>query len=71
MNINVCGVCVLQSNILGTSMLARQSALYGTDRPIPIPSIQYRRYWLTQRWYQYAQAVATCYDTCARRTAHV
>jgi len=37
---------------------------------IPIPNIRYHRYWLTQWWYQYVQAVSKCFDTCARRIAH-
>jgi len=40
------------------------------DGLIPIPNIRYHRYWLTQWWYQYVQAVSKCFDTCARRIAH-
>jgi len=41
------------------------------DGPIPIPNIRYHRYWFTQWWYRYVQAVSTCFETCVCRTAHV
>ena len=35
------------------------------DGSILIPNT---RYWLTQAWHQYMQAISTCFDTCACHT---
>ena len=40
------------------------------DGLVPIPNIWCCRYWLTQWWYRYVQALSTCFDTCVCHTAH-